>query len=306
MKELTVVSPMYQECGLVNKFVEKVRHEVLKVTTDFEIILIDDGSSDDTWVEIKILAEKFKELRGIKLSRNYGQHYAITAGLNHSKSNWVIVMDSDLQDRPEVIPDLYNKAIEGFDVVFVSRVQRPESIFYRAAQRVFYFFLRTLSGIDFDHRQANFSIISNNVVEAFNSFPENARFYSSTIKWLGFKSASIEATHGTRLSGRPSYTFKKRVNLALDVILAFSNRPLKFAISLGLTFSLFSLLVLINFTFTINTIDLKNLGLNLLIFLTTLLGGMILVVLGIIGAYVGRIFNEVKKRPLYIISEKIN
>jgi len=215
-------------------------------------------------------------------------------------------MDSDLQDRPEVIPELLDKAQEGFDVVFVSRQQRPESFVYKLGQRLFYASLRFLSGIDFDSKQANFSIINRKVVEAFKKFPENARFYGSTIKWLGFSRASINAAHGLRFSGRPSYTIKKRINLALDIILSFSDRPLRFAIGLGLLmsavsvlFSLWIFLGAINWGFSV-------IGWPSLIVSIFFTGGVILIVLGIIGIYLGRIFREVKARPLYVVSESLN
>ncbi len=190
--------------------------------------------------------------------------------------------------------------------MFVSRQQRPESFAYKLGQRLFYALLRFLSGIDFDSKQANFSIINRKVVEAFKKFPENARFYGSTIKWLGFSRASINAAHGLRFSGRPSYTIKKRITLALDIILSFSDRPLRFAIGLGLLMSavsvLFSLWIFIgaiNWGFSV-------IGWPSLIVSIFFTGGVILIVLGIIGIYLGRIFREVKARPLYVVSESLN
>jgi dolichol-phosphate mannosyltransferase len=215
-------------------------------------------------------------------------------------------MDSDLQDRPEVIPDLLKKAQEGFDVVFVSRQQRPESLVYKFSQKIFYVILRSLSGIDFDSRQANFSIISRKVVEAFMNFPENARFYGSTIKWLGFSRSSIEASHGSRFSGRSSYTLKKRVDLALDIILSFSDRPLKFAVGFGLFMSSISLVLSTWILIRAYIWGFSVLGWASLMITLIFIGGVLLIVLGILGIYLGRVFKEVKRRPLYLISEKIN
>ena len=215
-------------------------------------------------------------------------------------------MDGDLQDRPEVIPDLYQKVQEGFDVVFVTRKNRPEGIIYKIAQKLFYRVLRLLSGINFNSRQANFSIISRKVVEAFMIFPENARFYGSTIMWLGFNRSEIFADHGIRFSGKPSYTLKKRIKLALDIIISFSNRPLKFAIGVGLIVSMFSIAL----TIWIIAQSLKdgNLVSGLATVITTILfsTGMIMTVLGISGVYIGEIFKQVKNRPLYIISKTID
>jgi glycosyltransferase involved in cell wall biosynthesis len=306
MTHLSVVVPVYNESSLIKELIHQIKSSVKSLTEDFEIILVDDGSQDETWNFIEHEANQEKRIKGIKFSRNFGHHYAITAGLHNSKGEWVVVMDGDLQDRPEVIPDLYNKAQTGFDVVFVSRQNRPERLYYRLAQKIFYWTLRTLSGIDFDSRQANFSIINRKVVEAFKNFPENARFYGSTIKWLGFKRSFILADHGTRHSGKPSYTLKKRIKLASDIILSFSERPLKFAIGLGLLISTISILLalwIVYGTFKWGyTVTGWSSGIVSILFSS----GIILTVLGIIGIYLGRIFQEVKGRPLFIISETFN
>lgn len=276
------------------------------MTDNFEIIIIDDGSTDSTWKRIEEIGEKNSKLKGIKFSRNFGHHYAITAGIAESSGDWVVVMDGDLQDRPEVIPDLYKKAQEGFDVVFVSRTQRPESLVYRISQKIFYFILRILSGVKFDNSQANFSIISNKVVESFKQFPENARFYGSTVMWLGYDRTSIKASHGTRLGGETSYTLKKRIKLGSDIILAFSDRPLKFAIAIGILMSSFSFVMLFYVVWGSLNWGFSSVGWASLMAITLLTGGVILVVLGIIGVYIGSVFREVKSRPLYLIDKKNN
>jgi len=304
MTHLTVVIPVYNESSLIKELIKRVKQNVELITQDFEIILVDDGSQDETWNLIELESKIEKKVKGIKFSRNFGHHYAITAGLHNANGDWVVVMDGDLQDRPEVIPDLYKKAQEGFEVVFVSRRNRPEKFYYRMSQKFFYWILRLLSGIDFDSRQANFSIISKKVVEAFKNFPENARFYGSTIKWLGFKRSFILADHGLRHSGKPSYTLKKRIKLATDIILSFSERPLKFAISLGLimsTLAMFATIWIIygNFKWGFTQIGWPSL-ISAVLFST----GIILVVIGILGIYLGETFKQVKNRPLYVIDKK--
>jgi dolichol-phosphate mannosyltransferase len=305
MTELSIVIPVFNESELIKELVKRVKLNTESITTDYEIILVDDGSNDSTWSEILREANLEKRVRGLKFSRNFGHHYAITAGLHQSSGKWVVVMDGDLQDRPEVIPQLFKKATEGFDVVFVSRQNRPEKLYYRLAQKVFYWLLRNLSGIDFDSRQANFSIINRKVVEAFKSFPENARFYGSTIKWLGFKRTQIFADHGQRFSGRPSYTLRKRIKLATDIILAFSERPLKFAIGLGTLMSLLSFIFI--FWILYRVIFLEYIISTLVSLVTVMFfsTGVILIVIGITGIYIGEIFRQVKNRPLYIIEDKI-
>jgi dolichol-phosphate mannosyltransferase len=306
MTHISVVVPLYNESSLIEELIKRVKANIKLITEDFEIILIDDGSQDQTWQLIESEASNETRLKGIKFSRNFGHHYAITAGLHNSKGEWVVVMDGDLQDRPEVIPELYKKAQTGFDVVFVSRKNRPEKLYYRVAQKFFYLILRSLSGIDFDSTQANFSIVSKKVVEAFKIFPENARFYGSTIKWLGFNRSFIYADHGVRHSGRPSYTFRKRIKLASDIILSFSERPLKFAIGFGIIISTIATIGAFWIIYGAIQWGYSVIGWSSLMFSIFFLGGSILIVLGIIGIYLGRVFQESKKRPLYIISNTIN
>jgi len=306
MTNISVVIPVLNEEKLIAELVNRVTKVIEVIESKYEVIIVDDGSSDQTWESIQQHCNKNPRVKGIKLSKNFGHHYAITAGLDYSQGEWVIVMDGDLQDRPEVIPDLYKKAKEGFDVVFVSRSNRPETFFYKSLQKFFYFLLRTLSGIDFDSRQANFSIINRKVVEAFKKFPENARFYGSTIKWLGFKRTYIEASHGERFSGKPSYTLKKRVNLALDIILSFSDRPLKFAIGIGIFMSILSFSLIFWIVLGVLNWGFTQVGWPSLMAVVLLIGGVVLIVLGIIGTYIGRIFREVRNRPLYIIDQQVN
>ncbi len=304
MTLINVVVPLYREESLVEELHSRVTEALKKISTDYKIILVDDGSDDLTWQKISEISKTDEKVKGLRLSRNFGHHYALTAGLHETDADWIVVMDGDLQDRPEVIPDLWNKAQEGYDVVFVSRMRRPEGLIYRAAQKLFYAGLRRLSGIKFDSTQANFSIVSRKVIDAYKSFGENARFYNSTITWLGFNRASVSAEHGTRHSGRPSYTLRKRFQLAGDIIFSYSDRPLKFSIYLGLfmaamafSYLFWVLIGTLTWGFTVEGWSSVMAG----IFLT---GGMILVVLGITGIYIGRIFREVKNRPLYVIGER--
>ena len=306
MTHLSVVIPVLNEETLIQELINRVTLNCEKITNDYEVIIIDDGSTDRTWLNILDNSKLNTKIKGLKFSRNFGHHYAITAGLHETIGEWVIVMDGDLQDRPEVIPDLYKKSQEGYEVVFVSRKNRPERLHYRLLQKIFYWFLKILSGLSFDSSQANFSIINRQVVEAFKSFPENSRFYGSTILWLGFKRSKISADHGKRLSGKPSYTLRKRLRLASDIILSFSERPLKFAIGVGIFLSIISILAAGFIVYAAINRGYSVSGWASLIFSIFFFSGVILVFLGIIGIYLGRVFQEVKSRPLYIISETIN
>lgn len=306
MTHLSVVIPVLNEESLIKELIKRVTLNCEKITTDYEVLIVDDGSIDNTWSKILDASKLDKKIKGLKLSRNFGHHYALTAGLHETVGDWVVVMDGDLQDRPEVIPDLYQKSQEGYDVVFVSRMNRPERLPYKILQKIFYGLLKVLSGLDFDSSQANFSIVHRKVVDAFNSFPENARFYGSTIMWLGFKRSKIFADHGKRLSGKPSYTLKKRLRLASDIILSFSERPLKFAISVGIIVSTISIVSAAWIIYAAFTWGYSVTGWTSLIFSIFFFSGVILIFLGIIGIYLGRVFQEVKRRPLYVVSERAN
>jgi glycosyltransferase involved in cell wall biosynthesis len=305
MVHISVVLPVLNESSLIKVLLERVRFNLKSITEDYEIILIDDGSLDETWQIIEKEKKYDKRIRGIKFSRNFGHHYAITAGIHNSNGEWVIVMDGDLQDRPEVIPDLYREAQNGFDVVFVSRKNRPEAIYYKITQKIFYAILRILSGIEFDSRQANFSIISKKVVEAFKNFTDNSRFYGSTIKWLGFKSSHILADHGTRYSGKPSYTLNKRIKLAVDIVLCSSERPIRIATGMAMIISFMCLSYSLGMTIfhILNPTEIDfSVTLNLVIIF--LIGGL-LGIISIITMYLEKIFAQVKNRPLYIIDQEI-
>jgi glycosyltransferase involved in cell wall biosynthesis len=306
MTNLSIVIPVFNESSIIKELVKRVKANAGLITEDFEIILVDDGSQDKTWNLVEIEGKLDKRIKGVKFSRNFGHHYAITAGLFKSSGTWTVVMDGDLQDRPEVIPDLYKKAQTGFDVVFVSRQNRPENFSYRIAQKIFYRILNMLSGLNFDSTQANFSIVNRKVVEAFKSFPENARFYGSTIRWLGFSSSNILADHGTRYSGKPSYTLRKRIKLASDIIISFSERPLKFAIGLGFIMSMSSIFLTSWILYGALTGAFSVTGWASIICAIFFSTGVVLIVLGISGIYIGEVFRQVKNRPLYIVSSFVN
>jgi glycosyltransferase involved in cell wall biosynthesis len=306
MTHLSIVIPVLNETTLIDELLKRVKIASEQITNDFEIILVDDGSTDDTWNQIIKNTNSENRFKAIRFTRNFGHHYAITAGLHKASGEWVVVMDGDLQDRPEVIPELYKKISEGYDVVFVSRKNRTEKIYYRIVQKFFYLFLNILSGVKFDSSQANFSIINRKVVDAFKQFPEHARFYGSTITWFGFNRGKVLADQGKRFSGKPSYTIKKRFKLAIDVIISFSDRPLKWAIALGFFLSLVSTILGTYIVFRALTSGFSVLGWSSLIAAIFFNTGVVLIVLGIIGVYIGRIYTETKGRPLYAVRDQIN
>jgi dolichol-phosphate mannosyltransferase len=302
---ISIVAPVYREEANVAEFCRRVSSAVTPIVSDFEIILVEDGGGDGSWQKICEQSSADPRVKGLKFSRNFGQHYAITAGLDAADGDWIIVMDSDLQDRPEVIPDLYAKARQGYEVVFVARQDRPESRQYRLLQRIFYATLRYLAASDYDPEHGNFSIISRKVLRDFRSLKEQLRFYGGIIFWLGYPHASIPAAHGRRYAGNSVYTLKSRLRLATSIIIAHSDRPLRFSITLGfgMAFCSFIYGIYIIVRALLGTIAIE--GWASLIVSIYFVGGLIMMVLGIIGIYIGKMYNETKSRPLYVVAETV-
>lgn len=304
MIEISLVVPMNNEEEIVDELIFRSKKVLEQKGKSYEIILVDDGSTDDTWLAIEKISKNENRVKGIKLARNFGQHKAITAGLKVATGEWTVVMDGDLQDRPEVIGDLIDATKSGYEVVFVSRQERPESKSYLYAQNIFYKLLNLLSGLNMDRTQANFSIISETVRIAFLSLPEQARFYSSTISWLGFKKLTIYAAHGSRKSGNTSYSIKSRIKLALDIIFSYSNRPLVIGTTLGISLTILSIIILIVVLLRYYIFGFSVIGWTSIIITLVFSTGVIVFMIGILGLYIGRIFDEVKGRPLYIIEKR--
>lgn len=308
MPHLSIVAPVYneQEATLV-ALADRVGKALEGITTDYEIILVDDGSRSETWSAICSVGRTRPQVTALRFSRNFGQHPAISAGVDHASGEWVIVMDSDLQDRPEVIPLLYRKAQDGYDVVFVNRQERPESALYQFCAGVFYKTLSFLSGQKYERRQANYSIISARVAHAFRMVPDRDRFYGGTIRWLGFRQAAIDALHGEREHGSPSYNLRGRFRFAFRLIFGFSTRLLYVAIVLGLVFAL------ISFALGLDIVVYKILNparplpgwpsVMTAVFFTA---GVTNVMLGLVGIYVGNLVDQTKRRPTYIVAQKMN
>jgi dolichol-phosphate mannosyltransferase len=242
-------------------------------------------------------------VKGLHLARNFGQHVAISAGLDHANGNWVVVMDADLQDRPEVIPELYAKAQEGYDVVFVNRVRRPESFVYRMVAACFYLILNALSGQDYNRLQGNFSIVSADVVRSFRLFRENTRFYGGILRWVGYKHGSISALHAPSQGGQTSYSFLKRIRFALSVILGFSTRLLYISMAIGLLMAAISF-VMAGFIVGEKILypEYPILGWPSVMSAIFFTAGVTNVAIGLTGIYVGQILQQTKGRPLYIVA----
>lgn len=265
--------------------------------------MVEDCGGDRSWEIIKELASQDPRIRGLQFSRNFGQHHGITAGLDHCQGDWAVVMDADLQDRPEEIPKLYQKALEGYDIVLAKREKRKDRLLRRLASITFYKFFGYLSGMKYDYRVGNFRIISRKVVTHFCQMRENLRFFGGLVEWMGFPTAQVDVLHDARPQGKSTYTLRKLLKLAGEAILAYSDRPLRLSIKLGFTISLLSFIFGVYIVFRAIVHHIPVPGWTSLIVSLYLLGGIILASLGIIGLYLGKTFDETKKRPLYIIKD---
>jgi dolichol-phosphate mannosyltransferase len=303
---LSIVSPVYRAEKCLDELVIQIKQEVEKITPDYEIILVEDCGPDNSWTTIEALCSKDTKVVGIKLSRNFGQHYAITAGLDNALGDWVVVMDCDLQDRPDQIHKFYHKAMEGFDVVQGQREDRQDSAFKKAFSWFFYRVLSYLSGYRQDSTIANFGIYNRKVVDAIVSMRETIRFFPTMVAWVGFKKVAIPIEHAKRAEGKTSYTFGKLLNLALDIILAYSDKPLRIIVKLGLVTSLASFLYLFYNIYKYVTGQIIVMGYASLITSIWFLSGLMMLMLGIVGLYIGKTFESTKNRPIYLIDKKIN
>ena len=304
--ELSIISPIYLAENIVDDLVKQIKENVLCITKNFEIILIDDGSHDNSWLKIEENCKKDHRIKGIRLSKNFGQHYAISAGLKKCFGNYAIVMDCDLQHDPIYIKDLINKAEEGFDIVLTKEINTEKSLLRKISSKIFYFIYNLFTSSDeLDAKVGNFSILNHKVIEAFNSTQEYHRHYLMLLKSLGFHSTNIKINHKKRYEGKSSYGFITLIKLAIDGIISNSDTLLRKTITLGFIYVLFALAYSFYALFTYFYQG-SYPGFTSIIIILLSSTGIILSSLGIIGIYIGKIFIQVKKRPLYIIDTMIN
>ena len=302
--KISIVIPVYGCAECLGELTRRLEKALLQISESYEIILVNDASPDDAWKKIEELSTKDKRIKGINFSRNFGQHHAITAGLDNVQGHWIIVMDCDLQDQPEEIPKLYKKALEGYDIVFGRRVYRKDSLLKKLGSKFYYRILEYFTDQKNDYKIANFGIFHAKVIKSYRLLREQNRSFPLSIKWLGFNTTQINIEHSSRFAGETSYTFSRLVNLAIDSIVTQSNKPLKLSIKFGFTMSFLAILYsfYLILRYFIYTIPVE--GWTSMIVSIYFLSGLLLANMGILGLYIGKIFNETKKRPLYIIAEK--
>src|SRR3990167_3103414 len=301
---LSVVIPVYGSDTALSELYRRLQATLEGIGLTFEVIFVNDASPDNGWKVIRELAAKDKRVRGLNLSRNFGQYPAITAGLSARRGEWVVVMDCDLQDQPEEIGEMYRKAQEGFFVVVGSRQKRHDSRVRSFVSSAFYATLGYRTGTVQDRTVANFGIYHRRVIEAILSLQDHMRYFSVMVRWVGFRTATVPVEHAKRQGGKSGYSLRKLFSLATDIILAYSERPRRLIIKIGLIVlgcaSAYLLFVIARGLFAEPATQFE-----ILIGSLWLIFGLLSTMLGVVALYLGKTFDETKKRPIYIVQEEV-
>jgi polyisoprenyl-phosphate glycosyltransferase len=303
---IAVIVPVYNGRPMLAVLCRRLVDTLSSITSEFIIVLVDDASPDNCWSLISELSKRDVRVKGIRLSRNFGQHYALTAGIDLVQASWYVIMDCDLQDAPEDIPLLYAKAMEGHDVVAGARRKEGHSLVKRQVSRGFYALFRLLSGVRLDWSIGNFRIFSDRVAENFRTMREQLRFIPASFEWMGFDPVYIDLPHYARTGGRSSYTLPKLFRLAGNTILAHSQVPLKIVASFGLLMSLITFIIGIVYFGNALIYGTEVAGWASLFVTVLFVGSVQIALMGVLGIYIGKTFEEAKGRPLYIVKETIN
>ncbi len=303
---LSIISPVYRAAGIVDELVNRITASIAEITPDFEIILVDDGSPDHSWEKILENCQRDERVKGVQLSRNFGQHYAITAGMKCAMGEWVVIMDCDLQDRPEEIQHLYKKALEGYDLVLAQRVERKDHFLKKLSSKLFYKVLSYLTDTKQDATIGNFGIYRKQVIEALLSMGDYIRYFPTQSQWVGFRRAILPVAHSQREEGKSTYTWRKLFELAFNNMVAFSDKPLWLAVRAGAILSLFSFCMGVYYLIEYMLGRIIVLGYASLVISLWFVGGITIFFLGVTGIYISKIFEKVKDRPLFIIRTKVN
>jgi len=299
-----VVIPVYGCADCVEHLHRRLTDVFAGMGVSYEIVFVDDRSPDDAWPALRRLAEDDPHVRSLRLSRNFGQHVAITAGIAETTGAWIVVMDCDLQDPPEEIPNLYARAHEGYDIVFAKRLSRNLPPLRRLGNRIYFWLRRTLTGVDLETEYANLSIMSRKVAEAFLSLRDTHRNYLLILYWLGFEQTSIEFEQSDRYAGDSAYTFRGLLRVAFDALFFHTTVLLAAIVYLGFAVALASV-ALAAFFVVSHFMQHSYPGWTSIIVVLLLIGGFIIISLGVTAMYVGKVFEQVKERPLFLVDERV-
>jgi len=301
--EISVVVPSYGCLGCLEELCVRLDKVLRSLVPSFEIVIVDDRSPDNSWPLVEALASRFEHVRGVRLSRNFGQQIAITAGLQASRGNYAVVMDCDLQDPPERIPDLYHEIKKGYDLVLARRVARSHSAFRVYAARAYFALMSRMTGQTLDGSYGAFSILSRKVVDAFLRFSERERHFILILRWLGFSSGTIEYAHEERHAGRSSYNLIKLIRHAFGGMFFHTSILLTWIMYAGLFFTFTSFMTGGYFIYR-HLASTSLPGWTSLFVAVLFSTGLILASLGAVGLYVSRIFEMAKGRPMYIVDKE--
>lgn len=300
----SIVIPILNEEAIVTELYRRLKAVIDPLSDDVEVIFVDDGSADGTAETLQQLHKKDRRIKLVSLSRNFGHQAAITAGLDNASGSAIVLMDGDLQDPPELIPELVAKWKDGYHVVYTVKRSRKEGAFKRLAFSLFYKIMHAFSSVSIPMEAGHFSLIDRRVADVIRGMHERNRFISGMRAWAGFRQTGIPFDREARFAGEPKMTLRRLTNLALDGLISFSHAPLRLAIYLGVIVAAGSFIGAIYVVYEKLFTDKAILGWASTIVAITFIGGMILLTLGVIGEYVGRIYDEVKQRPIYVVKEK--
>ena len=301
--KISIVSPVYRAENIVEKLVEELELTLSSITNNYEIILVDDRSPDKSWEKLKKINSANKNVKVARLSKNFGQHAAIIAGLNLVKGEWIVVMDCDLQDQPKEIVKLFKKAQEGYDIVLAKRTVRNDSIQKKLSSYIFYVIFNYFADLQINRQVANFGIYNEKVIKSVLNINDKIKFFPLFVNWVGYNSTSISVEHNSRMEGGSSYSISKLISLAFNVIISFSDKPLKLFISFGLLTSGLSFIIGLYYFTQYLLGNISEPGYTSLILSIWFLSGLVISILGVVGIYIGKTFNQTRNRPIYIFDE---
>lgn len=301
--QISVVLPVYNEQENVSLIYKELVKVIESLGVSFELVFVDDGSKDASYNEIELIKSSDSRVRGISLSRNFGHQIAIAAGMDHAEGEVVIMMDSDMQHPPALIPEMYKLYKEGYDIVNTRRKDAPgTSALKKGTSGLYYRMLNSISDVKIEHASADFRLMSRKVVESFREIKERDRFTRGLVSWMGFKQTIIGYEAAQRASGASKYTMRRMLRFGLDGVTSFSSRPLRLAFYVGLVIFLMGIGYAI-YALVIFIIGKAAPGWTSILISVLVIGGFQLLSLGIIGEYIARIFNEAKRRPLYFVKD---
>lgn len=304
--EISIVIPVYNESENLIELHKRLKYVLEnEIKTNYEIIFVDDGSKDDSWKMIEFLHTENVNIRGLKFSRNFGHHIAITAGMDMAKGDSVVLMDADLQDQPEEIPKLYSTFINGYDVVYGIRKERQHSFLKTLTSKIFISLMNRIVNSDIPINSHIFRIMNRKVLIALNQFRERERFITGLVSFVGFNQIGVEIEHGKRFAGETKYSLSKLLKLAVNTLTSFSYKPLQLASFSGIIISMLSFIFIIYLIVRKLIFNIGLVGWTSTIVVILFIGGIQMFFLGILGEYIGRIYAENQNRPLYIIDKEV-